>query len=600
MNIYQKKIVKEKEYIFNEDFVQTKSTYPNSKPDMDCDINSNLNKRQFFGLNSNQIKKKLIISKNNRNHRSKSQILNENNKIEEYIPKEIKTVLIKLNKPIEQNNDEKEKNNSVDKKELKFRTYRNGKFYKKKCNNINKDLKNSIIKKSLNSRDNIINIDISFENNNYNSNFISFLLPYHHHNKHTRNRSAILKNEYFSNTNNSINSSYNTIYKKSFCLDKHKNYGGNFKNKERAKTNPKIKPYKSGNNIKYNKKTIKKNISSSNIDNINLEEIQNLNYEKININKNNSLFQHANTNAYKNINNNCNNANKGNPNDLKNINIQYDLSIMQGDKDKMKTILSKNENENINNINLGIYKNKDDGIFKKNKLKPKNVPPLDFKNKIQNFSNMINIDSNSLLSNNVYNQKFTNRNTNRNQISMTNKKNNTLIFEETINDQYSIRNCSKNKSNLLNLINISEQVSKRNKINYIHKNSELNKVNNYMKKDNEKNKFTIKKNNNYNYNNNKKINKIKAKSKSKGKIFRTNSTKKIDGNNKVYQIKSIPLKLNNNRQNEIHKYFNVYNNLGYNINKKNEIPSNVVFINKKDFSLWNDLARIYDNNGKFQ
>ena len=34
MNIYQKKIVKEKEYIFYEDCAKTKSTYPNSKPDI--------------------------------------------------------------------------------------------------------------------------------------------------------------------------------------------------------------------------------------------------------------------------------------------------------------------------------------------------------------------------------------------------------------------------------------------------------------------------------------------------------------------------------------------------------------------------------------
>ena len=38
MNIYQKKIVKEKEFILNEDFIQTKSTFPNSKPDIDFEI----------------------------------------------------------------------------------------------------------------------------------------------------------------------------------------------------------------------------------------------------------------------------------------------------------------------------------------------------------------------------------------------------------------------------------------------------------------------------------------------------------------------------------------------------------------------------------
>jgi hypothetical protein len=66
------------------------------------------------------------------------------------------------------------------------------------------------------------------------------------------------------------NSSNTLLYKKSFCLDKHKNYGGNFRNKERSETNPRINPIKSNSNsnIKYKKSIIMKNISFSNLQKI--------------------------------------------------------------------------------------------------------------------------------------------------------------------------------------------------------------------------------------------------------------------------------------------------------------------------------------------
>ena len=224
MNIYQKKIVKEKEYIFYEDCVKTKSTYPNSKPDIDSEIHSNFNIRQLYGINSRKINKNNNILKNNRHPRSKSQIINDRRKNSKYNPKGIKTVLIKFNKPIDQNCNEKEKSNINNNfsNDIKYKTYFTEKFYNKN----NKD-KLDAQKLLINNKENIINVDLSFENLNNNSNVISFYLPYQEK-KNTRNKSVILQNEYFSNTNNSINSSFNSIYKKSFCVDKHKNYGKSY------------------------------------------------------------------------------------------------------------------------------------------------------------------------------------------------------------------------------------------------------------------------------------------------------------------------------------------------------------------------------------
>ena len=599
MNIYQKKIIKEKDNFFNGDCVQTKSTYPNSKPDIEADINSNSNINQFYYINSKQINKKGNISKSNRKPRSKSQIIEENKKIEEYIPKEIKTVLIKFDKPLEKNN-EKEKNNFNNISELNYRTYFTEKFYRNKCYHSNNDLKNKKIIKYLNNKPNIFNIDLSFENSNYNSNFISFYLPYHLI-KNKRNKSAIVKKEYFSNSNNnSKNNSFCAVYKKSFCLDKHKNYGGNFKNKEKSKTNPKIKAYKNGNNIKYKKNSMTKNISSPNI---NVSYSQKSYSGKINSNRNNILFHLSNNNAYQNIKNNNNsnkNINKSYSNRIKNSNIKYDLTIIPDEKDKMEmnTILSKTENEDINNIDLEIHKKKAESLNKKSNLIIKNIPPLNLNKNIHNsisINNSINI--NNSISNYINVPKYLNsKNVNTSQICMKKNKNSTLTFEEKNNKKNSKKKYSmKNKSNLLNLINISEHVTKRNNINCYHKNSELDKINNnYMKKENHTSKIKMKKNN---YNNNiKNVN----NSKNKRKIFRTNSIKEIERDNKAYKIKSIPLKLDNYQQTQNNKYNNRYNSKDYNIQNKNKIVENIVFINKNDLNLWNDLTRIYDNNGKFQ
>jgi len=592
MNIYQKKIVKEKEYIFYEDYAKTKSTYPNSKPDFDSEIHSSINIRQLYGINSRKINKNNNNLKNNRHPRSKSQIINDRRKANKYTPRGIKTVLIKFNKPIDQNCNEKEKNKMKNcSYDIKYKTFFTEKFYNKN-NKDNSDRQKLLI----NNKENIINVDLSFENINNNSNVISFCLPYHEK-KNTRNKSAILQNEYFSNTNNSINSSFNSIYKKSFCVDKHKNYGGKFKNKEKEKSNPKIIANKSFNNIKYNKKVITKNISSPNMQNIiNISNIT----ENLNKKESNNLLNHVNKKIFHyNNNKNNNNGSKNTSNEIKKINIKYDL---QNEKNRMKTntkTMSKN-GEDISILiknNIENFKDK----LKHNKTKRKNIPPLNFKNNIKkNNSNINNYNENinSKLQN-FYNQKYLNNRINTSQFGSITNKENILTFEEPINDAFSMKNNIKNKGNLFNLINISEQVSKRDHIDQIYKNSEVDKVSNYIhKKENNKTKLVKRNSNNNNNNNNivQKANNQKNKIKTKGKIFRTNSAKNIEA--KGYQIKSIPLKLGTNKNT---KYINGFNNITNNIHHfQNNAISNVVFINKKDFSLWNDLTRIYDNNGKFQ
>ena len=58
MNIYQKKIVKENETIFLEDFVQQmKNNNKNSKPMTNIELPQNLNIRKYYGINSKLLKK---------------------------------------------------------------------------------------------------------------------------------------------------------------------------------------------------------------------------------------------------------------------------------------------------------------------------------------------------------------------------------------------------------------------------------------------------------------------------------------------------------------------------------------------------------------
>ena len=610
MNIYQKKIVKEKEFIFNEDCIPTKSTNINSQPNMDFDIKPNISIRQFYDIN---FKKAQNIGKNNRQHKSKSLILSNKGMIENNIPKEIKTFLIQLKKPLNENN-----NNNSD--YIKHKTYYTNKFYDKKriqFNNMNNELKNFENISTINQNPNIINIDNSFEKKDHNTNYFPFYLPYQEshkkNNKHARNKSAFFNKEEIRADNISMNSSLNTIYKKSFCVDKHKNHGGNFKNKERSKTNSFIKPIKNNDIIKSKKNLIVRNTSAPNIHNlINIQDLITSNYYN-NCNTNKNIIKNLNKNDFHNIINNCNDDynNKYNNSKIQNINLQYNYSSV--DKDKNNNI-NKNDlnNENKNKEekeyykNKEIYKNKEESSLAKNKFKMKKIPPLNFKNiNIKNSTNIVEIDSKDNLKKGFYNKKTYNKHINTSQIKVNKNNNNMITFEEPKNDLYSMKNHSNSKRNLINLINISERQKKTDKQFLIPKNGEISKINKYINKI-EKNKSNIKVKNN---NKNTIPKKVKEKKKIKGKIFRTNSAQKIEtennpNNNNINKIKSIPLKLNN--INDMHicsqnynNYINIPRNIGYNLLNNNKINTNIIVINEKDLSLWNDLTRIYNFNGKY-
>ena len=596
MNIYQKKVIKEKEYIFNEDFVQTKSTYTTSKHEIDSDAHSNLNIKQLSGMKVNQDNKR-NNNDNSRFPRSKSQFIEDK---EKYFPNQIKTVLIQFKTPIKQLSNENEQKNKI--KELNYKTFYTEKFYNK----------NNISPYNHIKKENTKFIDMSLDRNNYyNNNLISPYMPYYQ-DKFTRNKSAILKNDFFSNNDSMNNSSNTLLYKKSFCLDKHKNYGGNFKNKERSKTNPRIKPIKSSNNINYKKNNIMKNISFSKIQKImNESNLENTIYRKVSpkvYEIKSYLFQQPkiNINSYKNLNSYIN---IGNRCKIENNNLQSNSSITQDENNKDMITEKKTEKADENNIHLNFDKREQETSNNKNKNKMKNIQKFNFKKNIHNFLNINDNDNINSNKNNFSEQKQLNKRTSTSQTNINKyKNNNSSIVKEPNNDVNSMKNNSKNKGNLLNLINYSEQITKRNNIKNLWKNSELDKINSYMNK-NENNKIIKMKknsqinnymNNNNAVNNNKKLNNSKAKNKSKGKIFRTNSAKNIECENSKYEIKSIPLKLFRNNQNKNNKYISGYNNINYNIQDKNKIAANVIFINKKDFSLWNDLTRIYDHNGKFQ
>ena len=612
MNIYQKKIVKEKEYIFIDDCIPTKSIFLNSKPNNDSAIKPNINIRKFYGINSNQNQNQKK-EKNNRQHRSKSLILTNKEMIEKYIPKEIKTVLIKFKKPLDQNNDIES---------LNHKTYYTNKFHKNKeksINNLNNDFKTLEYGSSLNNNPNIINIDMSIENNNYKTNLYSYYIPFQENNKlnkHTRNKSALLKNEYIKFDNNSMNNSFNTIYKKSYCLDKHKNFGGNFKNKERSKTNSKIKIKidKNNNCFKKNKKIMIKNISAPNIHKISsISDILSTHCQN-NLNKNKIFFENINSNNYHNINTNRNisiilnnNANDMN-NKIKKNYIKNNLS--NNNENILMNTNANNIQNNKNkkcNLEIEFFKNDDNSSYIKNKLKIKNIPPLNFQNNIQNSSNTniidIGIDTRDMQHRSLYNKRNYNRNNSRQIFSNKNKNSNTITFEESMNDIYSMRNNVKNRGNLINLIDISEQDTKRDNQQYNKRKIEIDKESNYENKiGKNKSKIKIKKSNI------KKVNK-KPKNKIKGKIFRTNSTQKIETENnpyninniyKINQIKSIPLKLKYLNNMEIYskennnKYINNFTKKIKNLQNINDINTNLLIINEKDFTIWKDLMENFN------
>ena len=231
MNIYQKKIVKENDMFFLDECVhQIKNNNKNINTGMNVEIPPNLNVRKFYGISSKLLKKN-ETTKNNRQYKSKSQIFNKTPIINNLIPPEIKTIIIKL---------DSQKENS---------------------------------KKNISEKQNKNTTNI--RNNNFNTNYISFFTPSPEKEKKlTRNKTVISNNK---NDNISANISINAnIYKKSYCLDKQSKIKIN-NNIERSTTAPKLI----------------KNISSPNIHNIidlsKNNEKNNINahiYQNININNN--------------------------------------------------------------------------------------------------------------------------------------------------------------------------------------------------------------------------------------------------------------------------------------------------------------------------
>ena len=178
MNIYQKKIVKESELFFLDDLVQQgKNNNKNQKTNICKEFQPNLNIRKFYGLSSKLLKKD--SEKNNRQLRSKSQIFSSSPLIENIIPKEIKTIIIKLHNQKEQKESEESNKNN-------FKTFSDNKFQEEKNNkniiNIKKKKINANIKNNNENINNIPNDDNQLinsqnkknsykNNNNINNNF---------------------------------------------------------------------------------------------------------------------------------------------------------------------------------------------------------------------------------------------------------------------------------------------------------------------------------------------------------------------------------------------------------------------------------------------
>ena len=414
MNIYQKKIVKESELFFLDDLVQQgKNNNKNQKTNICKEFQPNLNIRKFYGLSSKLLKKD--SEKNNRQLRSKSQIFSSSPLIENIIPKEIKTIIIKLHNQKEQKESEENNKNN-------FKTFSDNKFQEEKNNK------------------NIINI----KNNNYNTNIISVFVP-QPEKKQTRNKSVINNK----NENNIINISLNTIYKKSYCIDKQNKFKGN---KERSTTAPKNKlNINEEQNNKINNK-LGKNISSPNIHNIidlnKIPKIKEINKIKSNKYINTNIFQNIN------INNNINNLNV----------LKYDLSILpnKNNNSKLSEILtSRNNNNRIENSKIKIFGSLD-GSFNSN-IK-RNIHNLSIKNnyqisKFNEFNNRYTNNNRNHFWKNKMKYIYTNKNGNKytkNNLGNKNKENNfkesNKIKEENNEYDINIKNIDMNNSNKISKI----------------------------------------------------------------------------------------------------------------------------------------------------
>ena len=485
MNIYQKKIVKENDIFFLDDFAkQVKNIGKNTKPNNYIEVQPNINIRNFYGINSNLLKKE--TEKNNRQFRSKSQIFTASPIMDNLIPKEIKTIIIKLDNPKDQKQI-KENKNIKDNSNI----------------NLNDLCENKIIIDE-NMNKNVINI----KNNNFNTNFISFFMPAPDK-KHTRNKSVIINNNNI-NENNNINISMNTaVYKKSFCVDK-PNKIKVFK--ERSTTAPKAKLNIEGQkNNKINNNLVQNN-SSANIHNtIDLCNIPN------NKDKNKNQYINANVSQNININNNINNLNV----------LQYDLSITpdKNNNSKVSEILTSRNNKKNENSKIKIFGNLDGS----SSSKVKNILPLNFKNNypVSKFNDTIDYTNSNILSTkNLDNRRYVNFH-NKNKFLQNNARNKILNIEDTDKVKYMI----KNKEKLINAVNISEN-DLNNKIKFIYTNNSGNK---YKKKkcgNKNKGKDFRSSTTNDNY-------------KDENNAYDINIKNNINNSNKTNQIKSIPLKLNN-------------------------------------------------------
>jgi hypothetical protein len=498
MNIYQKKIVKENDIFFFEDSFKSKNDNLDLNKENYKEKNNNLNIQKFYGINSKLLKKNEII-KNNRQQRSKSQIFSNSPIIENLIPQEIKTIIIKFNNKKEQAIMEGKKDDDRNIEFINSKTFYKTKFYDRKNRN-----------NALKKKENIQEKSSYIENNDENKNLLYFFI-HEKEKKHTRNKSVALSNN---NENNNLNISLNTIYKKSYCIDKQNQIKGNITNKENLST--------TSNKIEKKEKKLIKNISTPNIHNtIDLENMTKNN------NKGKTKNQYIETKIYQNINNN----------NINNLKVQYDLSITPNKKNNIKIteILTSRNNYKKSNIKMfGSFDNCPNDI---NKLKL-NIPPLNFKNNQINQSEFITDNIKNILStknNDIYKNQIMNIN-NRNQLFHFNKKS-IMTFEEPEKDRAIMKNFIKNKINLMKEVDICQIDYKNN----IIKSSNLKKCIYSGKK---RNKIIKKENHNdrgYQYTNRNKIKDNFIKDENVEYNININSNYSNQNN----QIKSIPLKLNN-------------------------------------------------------
>ena len=459
MNIYQKKIVKENDIFFFDDFAQQiKNNNNNCKTGVNRELPHNLNVRHFYGINSKLLQKK-ESEKNNRQFKSKSQIFTSSPLMDNIIPKEIKTIIIKLD-------------NTKDQKTIE----------ENKKNNMN-------------------------EHNNSKKNFLSFFVP-SPEKKLTRNKSVIINNK---NDNSGINISANTIYKKSYCIDKQSNIKTN---KERSTTAPKNKLNLDEINTNKIEKKLIKNISTPNINNI---------IDACNIIKNKNKNSYINTNVFQNININ---------NNINNLNVlQYDLSISPEQKNNLKLseiLTSRNKSNKNDSIKVKVFDSMDNSASNKNLSQIKNVSK--FNDMIDKMNNIFSTKNFNLYNNN---SRYINNN-NRNQFYLNKTtSNNILAFEECEKNKNTIKNVAKNRNNLFNAININENDLKSNKkMNCIYN----NKIRNRFNKNKIGNKNIEKTFSSKNFDN------IKDENIANNINIKNVS---IEPNNKISKIRSIPLKLNN-------------------------------------------------------